>query len=100
MQVLSLWLKGQTSAVYLAEPNQPFLRAISAIGAEAEEIKNDPIQPGIGILGHIALQKFGEIVKPHHGRSALITIKGTNVDPYEHLMSVPVLSKDQLTVWW
>ena len=90
-------LKGQTSAVYLAEPNQLFLPAISAIGAEAEEIKNDPIQPGVGILGNIALQKFGEIVNDTMGDSRSVTIKGTNVDPYEHLMGVPVLSKDQLT---
>ncbi|NOT04545.1 MAG: GAF domain-containing protein [Anaerolineales bacterium] len=90
-------LKAQTSAVYLAEPNQPLLRAISAIGAEAEEIKNDPIQTGVGILGNIALQKFGEIVNDTMGDPRSVTIKGTQDDPYEHIMGVPVLSKGQLT---
>lgn len=90
-------LKGQTSAVYLFEPERSLLRAISAIGDDAEEIKNDPLELGVGILGNIALQKFGEIVNDTFRDPRAITIQGTDDDPYGHVMGVPVLSKENLT---
>jgi PAS domain S-box-containing protein len=87
----------ETSAVYLAEPTKPFLKAIAAIGPDAEEIKQDPLNIGEGILGNIAVQKAGEIVNNSTADNRGITIKGTINFPYEHLMGVPVLSRDQLT---
>jgi PAS domain S-box-containing protein len=90
-------LRAQTSAVYLSEANSPLLRAISAIGEDSDQVKNDPLAVGIGILGNIASQKFGEIVNDTIGDPRAITIKDTDEDPYGHIMGVPVLSKDQLT---
>jgi len=90
-------LRAETSAVYLTEPGMPLLQAISAIGIDANEIKNDPLQIGMGILGNIALQKHGEIVNDTFGDPRTITIKGTVNNPDEHIMGVPVLLKDQLT---
>jgi PAS domain S-box-containing protein/putative nucleotidyltransferase with HDIG domain len=90
-------LKAGTSAVYLAEPDKPLLRAIAAIGVDAEEIKNDPVQQGEGIIGSIASQKHGEIVNKITEDPRTIVIKGTGLDPYEHIMGVPVFSKEQLT---
>ncbi len=90
-------LIAQTSAIYLSETDQSLLRAISAIGVDSEQVKNDPLQVGVGILGNIAKQKFGEIVNDATGDSRAITILGTNSNPYEHVMGVPVLSKNQLT---
>ncbi|MBI5962086.1 MAG: GAF domain-containing protein [Chloroflexi bacterium] len=90
-------LRAQTSAVYLSESSQPLLRAISAIGEDADQVKNDPLEVGVGILGNIALQKFGEIVNDTIGDPRAITIKDTVDDPYGHIMGVPVLSKDLLT---
>ena len=90
-------LIGQTSAVYLSESNQSILRAISAVGEDSEQVKNDPLEVGVGILGNIALQKFGEIVNDALGDPRGITIKGTDDDPFGHILSVPVLSKDKLT---
>ncbi len=90
-------LAAEASAIYLPESSTLHLRAISATGLNANEIKNDPLETGIGILGNIALQKFGEIVNDTVGDSRTITIKGTEVDPDGHVMGVPVLSKDQLT---
>ncbi|MGB7876089.1 MAG: GAF domain-containing protein, partial [Anaerolineales bacterium] len=90
-------LKAETSAVYLSIPEDSLLRAIAAIGKESREIKNDPLLLGSGILGNIALQKSGEIVNDTLEDSRAIIVKGTEIDPYEHLMGVPVLSKDQLT---
>ena len=90
-------LKAETSAVYLTEPGTPLLRAISAIGVDADEIKNDPLQLGIGILGDIAMKKSGEIVNNTTVDSRAILIKGTEFLPHEHIMGVPVFSNDQLT---
>jgi diguanylate cyclase (GGDEF)-like protein/PAS domain S-box-containing protein len=90
-------LSGETSAVYLVEQPKPILRAIAAIGPDTEEIKQDPLTIGEGILGNIAVRKTGEIVNNSTADERGITIKGTIDLPYEHLMGVPVLSRDQLT---
>jgi PAS domain S-box-containing protein len=89
-------LNVETSAVYLAESQQT-LRAISAIGTDAEEIKNDPIMPGKGILGKIAVQRVGEIVNNASSDPRALIVKGTDANPHEHLMGVPVFSKEKLT---
>ncbi|MBI5934785.1 MAG: GAF domain-containing protein [Chloroflexi bacterium] len=90
-------LQSETSAVYLVDENTAELRAIAALGAEADEIKSDPIQVGVGILGNIALQKTGEIVNETMSDSRAIIIKGTESAPNEHIMGVPVLLKNELT---
>lgn len=90
-------LRTETSAVYLSDPDEQLLRAIAAVGNEAKEIKNFPLLIGSGILGNIALQKTGEIVNKTLEDPRAITIKDTLVDPEEHLMGVPVLSKGHLT---
>jgi len=89
-------LNVETSAVYLAEPTTPTLHAVAATGPDAEEIKHDSLEIGAGILGNIALQRLGEIVYDTATDPRGITIEGTAVTPLEHLMGVPVLSKDQL----
>jgi PAS domain S-box-containing protein len=90
-------LGAETSAVYLVDPNLTDLRAIAAIGEDADELKSDPLQIGTGILGNIALQKYGEIVNDTYTDLRAITIKGTEPLPFEHIMGVPVLLKDKLT---
>lgn len=90
-------LMAETSAVYLSNPEDKLLQAIAAIGVDSREIKNHPLPFGSGILGHIALQKFGEIVNDTQGDNRAVPVKGTDLNPNEHLMGVPVLSKDQLT---
>ncbi|MDO9302375.1 MAG: GAF domain-containing protein, partial [Anaerolineales bacterium] len=90
-------LKAATSAVYLTEPCTSLLRAISAIGIDSDEIKNDPLQLGIGILGDIAMKKSGEIVNNTAVDSRAIPVEGTEILPHEHIMGAPVFSNDQLT---
>jgi GAF domain-containing protein len=90
-------LRTGTSAVYLAEADSHILQAVSAIGIEAEEIKNDPLEIGAGILGNIALQQYGEIVNDTAADPRSIIIKGTESIPDENIMGVPVLLKGQLT---
>jgi PAS domain S-box-containing protein len=90
-------LHSVTSAVYLAEQSSPVMNAIAAIGPDAEEIKQDPLQIGEGILGNIAQQKEGEIVNDSINDPRGITIKGTENIATEHLMGVPILSRGRLS---
>ncbi|MGZ9234626.1 MAG: GAF domain-containing protein [Anaerolineales bacterium] len=88
-------LHAETSAVYLADSTS--LQAIAVLGIDAEAIKNDPLTIGEGILGNIALQNIGEIVNDtvHDPRTRIV--KGTDTNPLEHIMGVPILLKDKLT---
>ena len=90
-------LYADASAVFLADTTEPILRAIAAVGEDAKEIKNDPLELGKGILGNIALHKMGEVVNYTINDPRTILIKNTESDPDEHIMGVPILSKDQHT---
>ena len=90
-------LRARTCAVYVPETGIQTFRAIAALGPYAEEIKNDPVKLGEGILGSIALQRMGEVVNNVDCDPRAVHIAGTEQLPVEHLMGVPVLVKDQLT---
>jgi PAS domain S-box-containing protein len=90
-------LQAETSAVYLPDPDSNMLRGIAVVGEDAEEIKNSPLAIGEGILGSIAEGKSGEIVNNAENDARARMIEGTQDSLYEHLMSVPVLSKERLT---
>ena len=96
-------LNSESSAVYLPEPTGKTLRAIVAEGLDSEQIMNDPLELGKGILGNVALNKVGEIVNDTLGDSRTIIIQGTEASPNEHLMGVPILEMDQpiglVAVW-
>jgi PAS domain S-box-containing protein len=89
-------LRTETSAIYLIEQNTNRLTAIAAIGPDAEEIRNDPVKVGEGILGNIAGEKKGEIVNDVNKDLRAITIQGTAETPFEHVMGVPVMIKNRL----
>lgn len=90
-------LNAETGAVYLYMPVESNLRAIAAIGLDAEDIKQEPLKIGKGILGKIAAQKVGEIVNDTSSDPRSIIVKGTEKLSHEHLMGVPVLAEDHLT---
>ena len=90
-------LNAETSAVYLADSNEASLHAIAAIGTAADEIKKYSLQLGTGILGNIAMLKIGEIVNNSSLDPRTILIKGTELNPYKHIMGVPIILKDHLT---
>ncbi len=90
-------LHAETSAVYLASQGSPTLSAIAAIGFDSEEIKNDPLTIGEGILGNIALQKSGAFVNDTASDPRMIIVKGTIQNPHEHVMGIPILFGNQLT---
>ena len=89
-------LQVETSAVYLPEADSGVLRGIAVVGKDAEEIKDFPITVGEGILGIIAKQKIGEIVNDAESDPRAKTITGTQESIHEHLMGIPVLSKEHL----
>ncbi len=90
-------LNAETSAVYLFDPADSLLHAVAAKGIDAEELKHDPVELGSGITGNIALNKVGEIVNYATTDPRAHTVAGTGVNPLEHFMGVPVLTKDALT---
>ncbi len=96
-------LHAETSAVYLIDATTSTLHAIAALGLDSEEIKNDPLSIGTGILGNIALQNIGEIVNDTANDPRAIIVKGTEKNPLEHIMGVPILMKDKhtglLAIW-
>ena len=89
--------QAESSAVYLPEAQGASWRAISVIGADAEEIKNDVIYTGEGILGNIILHKAGQIVNDANHQSGSLTIQGTVEKPLEHIMGVPIISGGNVT---
>lgn len=90
-------LQVETSAVYLPESKPNVLRGIAVVGQDAEEIKDFPVTVGEGILGIIAEQKGGEIVNDAESDPRAQVIAGTQESVHEHLMGVPVLSKEHLS---
>ena len=90
-------LRSETSAVYFVDPSMTRLNAVAAIGPDAEEIKNDPLTVGDGILGNIAASQKGEIVNDTLSDPRTIIIKGTDVNSDEHIMGAPVIVKEKLT---
>ncbi|HLO32470.1 MAG TPA: GAF domain-containing protein [Anaerolineales bacterium] len=96
-------LHTETSAVYLTDSTTATLRPIAALGLDAEELKNDPLTIGTGILEKIVLQNAGEIVNDTAHDPRAVIVKGTEQNPLEHIMGVPIVLKDKhtglLAVW-
>jgi PAS domain S-box-containing protein len=89
--------QAESSAIYLPEADGVTWHAISVVGEDAEEIKNDPVNSGEGILGKIVLSKSGQIVNNASSASGALTVKGTIERAHDHLMGVPILSLDRVT---
>jgi len=89
-------LGGDLSALFLPEGDGSTFRAITAVGEEAENVRNDTINLGAGILGSIAQNKSGEIVNDVNNDPRAITITGTDINEDEHLLAVPLMANDEL----
>ncbi|MCC6297959.1 MAG: GAF domain-containing protein [Anaerolineales bacterium] len=96
-------LGGDLSALFLPEGDGSAFRAIAAVGDEAEELRNDTIKLGEGLLGDIARTKVGEIVNDSNADLRTLLIQGTDEVPDEHLIAVPLLADNELkglmSVW-
>ncbi len=89
-------LKGDLSALFLPESDGTKFRAIAAVGAEAENLRNDTVHFGTGILGNIARNKVGEIINDVNNDPRVIRITGTEIGEDEHLLAVPLLANEDL----
>ncbi len=89
-------LNADTSALFLPEGDGKTFRAIAVVGEVAEELRNDTILLGEGIIGNIALDKHGEIVNDTNADPRSVQIAGTDDVVDEHLMAVPLLANDEL----
>jgi len=96
-------LGGDLSALFLPEGDGTTFRAIAAVGNEAEQLRNDTIKLGSGLLGDIARTKVGEIVNNTNDDPRTILIQGTVEVPDEHLIAAPLLANEELkglmSVW-
>jgi signal transduction histidine kinase/DNA-binding response OmpR family regulator len=96
-------LDGDLSGLFLPEGDGSTFRVIAAVGKEAENLRNDTINLGAGILGSIAQNKVGEIVNDVNNDARAITITGTEINDDEHLLAVPLMAnkdlKGLMAVW-
>ena len=91
-------LNGVSVAVYVPDAELKTLNPIAVVGEEADEIKNNPLQIGSGVIGSIAQSKQGEIVNNVYHDKRAVTVQGTDPNVLdEHLMATPVLLQDRLT---
>lgn len=89
-------LNGELSALFIPESNGLIFRAIAAVGENADQLRNDTIELGTGILGAIATNKVGEIVNDANNDPRALTIAGTENAPNEHMLAVPMLANNEL----
>jgi signal transduction histidine kinase/tetratricopeptide (TPR) repeat protein/putative methionine-R-sulfoxide reductase with GAF domain len=96
-------LDGELSALFLPEGDGKSFRAIAAVGDDVEEIRNEMIRLGEGILGHIAQNKVGEIFNNVDQDPRALNIAGTQNYSHEHLLAVPLMAgnalKGLMAVW-
>ena len=87
----------ETSAVFLHEPGDSKLHAVAAKGLDAQALKNDPLTLGAGNCRNYRVNKVGEIVNYAPSDPRAVTVMGTENNPNEHFMGVPILTNEQLT---
>ncbi|NTU54791.1 MAG: GAF domain-containing protein [Anaerolineales bacterium] len=93
----TILLNSVTTAVYLPDAEFKIMIPFAVVGEEAEEILKEPLRVGRGILGDIARTGSGEIVNDVYKDSRAITIQGTETNPDEHIMAVPIKLQERVT---
>ncbi|HMJ80128.1 MAG TPA: response regulator, partial [Candidatus Dormibacteraeota bacterium] len=96
-------LGGDTSAVYLADPDGQTLRPLVALGSIAEQVMADTITLGEGIIGDLARRGVAEVINDVTGDPRVIPIPGTDVEPDERLIAAPLRARGavsgMMAVW-
>jgi PAS domain S-box-containing protein len=91
-------LKGDSSAVYLPDEGEITFRAIAAVGSVADQIKEDTIVVGEGIIGETIKRGMAEVVADASRDPRAKQIPNT---PYpevsERMMLSPLLAGNQVT---
>lgn len=89
-------LNADLSALLLPEQGGSTFRAVTALGIYANDLLNDVVSLGDGLLGSVAKNKIGEIINDTHLDSRSIAISGTELIEHEHLLAVPLLEDNEL----
>jgi GAF domain-containing protein/CheY-like chemotaxis protein len=97
-------LEAPTCAVFLAEPDGQWFRAIAVVGDDADEIKADRIGLGEGIIGTLAAEGRAEFVNDSLRDPRGVPIPGVeDQDPEERLMAAPLIGREgisgMMAVW-
>jgi GAF domain-containing protein/DNA-binding response OmpR family regulator len=90
-------LHGDLSAVFLPEEGGSSFRAIAAVGAQAESIRQHTLTLGVGILGSVAQTRLGEIVNDVQNDPRMVSEMSMRVGADQHLLAVPLLSNEELS---
>jgi PAS domain S-box-containing protein len=91
-------LKGDTSAVFLPEEDGKTFRAIAAVGEVANQVKDDTVIMGEGIIGNIASTGIAELIPDGPKDPRARHIPGTSdSEIQERMMVVPLLAGERVT---
>jgi GAF domain-containing protein/CheY-like chemotaxis protein len=91
-------LEGDTSAVFLADPDGQTFRAIAAVGDDVEALRADPIRLGEGIIGSLAVLGLPEVVNDVLHDPRAVQIAGVEeLDREERLAVAPLVGRKGVT---
>jgi len=91
-------LDAESSVVFLPEGDGSVFRAIAAVGVDAEEILQDTIRYGQGIIGSVAQQRKAEMVADTRQDPRAYLVPGTSMSTVEErLMIAPMLDSENIT---
>ena len=96
-------LAGESSAVYLVQPDQRTFRATVGRGRIAEQLLVDTLEIGQGIIGSALASREPQLVNDAFADRRTRIIPGTNPDENDRLLVAPLLAHDEaigaLVVW-
>ena len=97
-------LDADTSAIFLPEDGgTSSFTAIVALGKNAQEIRDDSVQAGIGIIGTLVAEGRAELINDTGTDPRAVEIAGTTNPELERLMVAPLMAGDigkgALAVW-
>src|SRR5690349_4105713 len=96
-------LAGQSSAVYLIQPDGRTFKAIVGRGPIAEELKADTLTFGQGMIGSVLEARKAEYINDAVNDPRMRVLPGTDPDDMDRLMVAPLISHDEviggMAVW-
>jgi GAF domain-containing protein/CheY-like chemotaxis protein len=96
-------LAGQSSAVYLIQPDGRTFKAIVGRGPIAEELKADTLTFGQGMIGSVLEARTAEYINDAVNDPRMRVLPGTDPDDMDRLMVAPLISHDEviggMAVW-
>jgi signal transduction histidine kinase/CheY-like chemotaxis protein len=96
-------LGADTSAIFLPEDGTSLYRAIVALGNDADAIRDDPVEAGVGIIGNLMTSGRAELINDTGSDPRAVQIAGTQSYDQERLMVAPLMAgttvKGAMAVW-